>query len=561
MAKLRVVKRCLVGIAVWLAGAVWAAETFDFGCHFHLGDHDSGWEAEVAPEPVDVAFARAAAYAFDQIDRDHPSWQNEPRKKPADVLPTGVSTWVPYRGATATSTASIRRRPDGYWSRQRGTNLWVYDLQMYVSDITTTVCRSQGGCTTHVDAERNVDWALCGTGQRMPFRIELLEQQAHVRPDGPPAWLRLRLTHGGLPVSGSTWLDDTLSRHRAFGDFECLPERCVANHWTYGSYTDADGSFMLRFKPKAFKPGKIPVSIGCQDCENRLETTLYMQPEIVVGFFNGVASTRAVAQKGMDRLEAEFGAQHKDLPVKYDWFYNQTACGSGSAGKLTCLEDLAEVFEQRSHELGGVFVNRWETFWDILAGRHLQTSSITGRLVNLLGSGSNALLQWLDATANAAINQLTASTLQLLTLFTDSSTHANQADHLQRLTRHADEGALLLLVAHSQGNLFVNSAHDALRAARPDAAVQVVHVAPASPTLRGEHVLASIDLVINGLRLSGINSVPAANITLPPSTRDATGHGFEPTYLDTLRAAYSRTRGLITQSLDILATEATGSNP
>ena len=52
-----------------------------------------------------------------------------------------------------------------------------------------------------------------------------------------------------------------------------------------------------------------------------------------------------------------------------------------------------------------------------------------------------------------------------------------------------------------------------------------------------------------------------ANITLPPSTRDATGHGFEPTYLDTLRAACARTRGLITQSLDILATEATGSNP
>ena len=78
----------------------------------------------------------------------------------------------------------------------------------------------------------------------------------------------------------------------------------------------------------------------------------------------------------------------------------------------------------------------------------------------------------------------------------------------------------------------------------------------------GSFILATLNqLVINALRLSGINSVPAANITLPPSTRDATGHGFEPTYLDTLRAACARTRGLITQSLDILATEATGSNP
>jgi hypothetical protein len=162
------------------------------------------------------------------------------------------------------------------------------------------------------------------------------------------------------------------------------------------------------------------------------------------------------------------------------------------------------------------------------------------------------LLQWLDATASAALNQLTASTLKLLTLFTQSPTYENRAAHLERLLRYADEGASLLLVAHSQGNLFVNNAHDAIRAARPNVAAQVVHVAPASPTLRGDYVLASIDLVINGLRLTGANSVPPANITIPPRLRDATGHGFEPTYLDTARAAYARTRGLIVQSLDTL---------
>lgn len=72
------------------------------------------------------------------------------------------------------------------------------------------------------------------------------------------------------------------------------------------------------------------------------------------------------------------------------------------------------------------------------------------------------------------------------------------------------------------------------------------------PTLRGEHVLANIDLVIHALRLSGINSVPPINISIAPSTADLTGHGFDPTYLDVARAAYARTRGLITQSLDAL---------
>lgn len=91
-----------------------------------------------------------------------------------------------------------------------------------------------------------------------------------------------------------------------------------------------------------------------------------------------------------------------------------------------------------------------------------------------------------------------------------------------------------------------------MRAARPDAVAQVVHVAPASPTLRGDYVLASIDLVINALRLTGANSVPPANITIGPSRADASGHGFEPTYLDITRGAYSRTRNLIAHSLESL---------
>jgi hypothetical protein len=272
--------------------------------------------------------------------------------------------------------------------------------------------------------------------------------------------------------------------------------------------------------------------------------------DIVIGFFNGVANTDEAAQESLNRIKREFGLQYKQAPLKYDWFYNQTACGDAWYGKLACLEDVAEVFEQRSQELGGVFANRWETFWDVLAGRHTQDMSITGRLVNLLGNGGNALLQWLDATANALINQLARDTLKLLTLFTDSPSYENRAAHLERLMRHADEGARLLLVAHSQGNLFVNSAHDALKAVRPDASTQVVHVAPASPTLRGAHVLADIDLVINGLRLTGLNSVPDVNITLPSSRQDVTGHGFEPTYLDTTRAAYNLVRSMITTSLE-----------
>jgi hypothetical protein len=79
-----------------------------------------------------------------------------------------------------------------------------------------------------------------------------------------------------------------------------------------------------------------------------------------------------------------------------------------------------------------------------------------------------------------------------------------------------------------------------------------VHVAPASPSLRGEVVLADIDLVINALRVTGVNSVPSINVNLPLSKSDPSGHGFEPTYLDTARAAYARTTSRIKASLDAL---------
>ena len=73
----------------------------------------------------------------------------------------------------------------------------------------------------------------------------------------------------------------------------------------------------------------------------------------------------------------------------------------------------------------------------------------------------------------------------------------------------------------------------------------MVHVAPAPPTLRGEHLLADIDLVINGLRLQGINTVAPININLPTSKSDLSGHTLVGTYLDAARAAREKINGMV----------------
>ncbi|MGQ3003464.1 MAG: hypothetical protein ACT6UH_07065 [Hydrogenophaga sp.] len=404
-----------------------------------------------------------------------------------------------------------------------------------------TLCDAKGVCKQSDDPNA---YAACVTPTYMPYTVTLVGTHDTVDKELTPIDLTAQVSLDGRPITQHP-VKVQLSDNGQHGGLLC---GAGCNHWR----TDSNGRLLLQYVPKQRSNTPITFTATCTDCSNSGRWTVKSRKEVVIGFFNGVANTREAAQKSIDRLEVEFGSQHNEAPLKYDWFYNQTACGEGVMGKPSCLEDVAEVFEQRSRELGGVFADRWETFWDILTGRHQHDTSTTGRLLHLLGTGGNALLQWLDATASAALNQLTASTLKLLTLFTQSPTYENRAAHLERLLRYADEGASLLLVAHSQGNLFVNNAHDAIRAARPNVAAQVVHVAPASPTLRGDYVLASIDLVINGLRLTGANSVPPANITIPPRLRDATGHGFEPTYLDTARAAYARTRGLIVQSLDTL---------
>lgn len=419
----------------------------------------------------------------------------------------------------------------------------LYAAEVHAVNLSWTGCTAQGSCrhSEYVNFHRG-----CVTATYTPYLISLAGSSRTIDKDLTPIDLTLSLSLNGRPAAhkpvGIVASDQ--GRHGFL--------RCKAGCGGFPWHTNGEGLLLLEYVPTLPANEPIEFVASCTRCGNTANWVVQPHRDIVIGFFNGVANTDEAAQDGLKRLEAEFGPRHKDSSLEYDWFYNQTACGKGALGKLSCLEDVAEVFEQRSRELGGVFANRWETFWDILAGRHQQDTSFTGRLIGLLGDGGKALLMWVDGAASAMLNQLTSGFLKLLTLFIDSPTYENQADHLGRLTRYADEGSGLLLVAHSQGNLFVNSAVDALQAAKPDAQVQVVHVAPASPTLRGDYVLADIDLVINGLRLTGLNSVPDTNINLPLSKIDPTGHSFEPTYLDKARAAYSRTIGTITTSLAAL---------
>lgn len=63
-------------------------------------------------------------------------------------------------------------------------------------------------------------------------------------------------------------------------------------------------------------------------------------------------------------------------------------------------------------------------------------------------------------------------------------------------------------------------------------------------------MLSGLDLVVNGLRLQGVTSVPPANWSLPFSWVDASGHALIATYLDPERDGRANVKGLITSALE-----------
>lgn len=178
-------------------------------------------------------------------------------------------------------------------------------------------------------------------------------------------------------------------------------------------------------------------------------------------------------------------------------------------------------------------------------------------------NGAQALSQWLDTLASATLARITALSAQMLA---SPPTAVDTANHVADLVGHGQQGYRAVLVGHSQGNLFAGAAYEGYLAHARQAgaaagqdtgyvAANIVHVAPASAVLRGPHVLAEIDVVIEGLRR--VDGTPVAVNTLsadvmPRSPVDLSGHRFVETYLDPQRGAREVIKQLITQSMEAL---------
>jgi hypothetical protein len=260
-------------------------------------------------------------------------------------------------------------------------------------------------------------------------------------------------------------------------------------------------------------------------------------------FFNGVGNDMPDAMAGLAELRTLKGERYKGEPITYKLMYNHT----GGAP-----QDVAEVFIQRGLELdptGEFSYNNFSVFSSWLDGQ-MDPASLRTNPVGAL-SDIGGVRAFFEAVLQAAISD----TLNLLAATAaNPPTELDMTNQMNRLRADVAAGHKLLLVAHSQGNLFMTTAYDAILPSIGTNALKAIHIAPASPTTRGPYILSSKDLIINALRAKeGFSTVVPNNIEIPVLVDDPSGHFLILTYLNTGKPARAQILGMVDRALDVMS--------
>lgn len=260
----------------------------------------------------------------------------------------------------------------------------------------------------------------------------------------------------------------------------------------------------------------MPIQAWAQAVETR---NLCRDSGIIFAFFNGVQTTSAEAHRALNEFRRIHGNERADGEnIRYEVMYNHT----------NGLEDFVETFQQRVLEQEQILHGRFELALELINGGGTWWEKL-GQLATTLPQIRDDFLDWYRA-----------SIVESLTSLADNPpTLNNYAEHQSRLDTWIVEGKQIVMVAHSQGNLFANSAYDYAASQTDAESLKLVHIAPATPIANGPHRLADKDLVINALRATGgvqdITDIIPAYLDRPAGLNgetDILGHGLLEIYLN-----------------------------
>jgi hypothetical protein len=247
----------------------------------------------------------------------------------------------------------------------------------------------------------------------------------------------------------------------------------------------------------------------------------------LVGYFNGVGSTLRNNTDSINSIKKRFGETKNNQKISYQLFINPT---DGYLG------DVAEAFKQKLDANPADTTLTWKLFWKALHAKlKIDNPSTLKDIIY-------------NQTIDSALDKRKAAFDALV----------QQANYLPVVKAQVDtlrpfllQGSKAVLVAHSQGNLFVVDVVKTLKREFGESSMAVAHVAPAGDTLLGDYVLTNADIVIEGVRVTSGHVPPANSIDNVDQVHrvDRSGHFFKETYFNAaLPAIFAKTTGIIEQA-------------
>jgi hypothetical protein len=253
-------------------------------------------------------------------------------------------------------------------------------------------------------------------------------------------------------------------------------------------------------------------------------------------YFNGILVSKEDAEKQVKKITLTFGSKtNAGDHVKYRLMYNHTQ---------GLLLDLLEVFEQRAKEFGdGSLVNRLDLFMNYISnfgglaavpGIFVPNDQVSDFFIDLGVDFKSKILEFYSLQRQES---------KIFTI-------KNHIEHQAILDNLILEGKKLLFFAHSQGNLFANHAFDYAKGKTQDSSIRLIHVAPASIELKGDHVLADTDEVI--LKLSPTHNPTHFIKGVHSLINDFKGHGLFEIYLNPNFPILSALKQYVAEAFDEL---------
>jgi hypothetical protein len=238
----------------------------------------------------------------------------------------------------------------------------------------------------------------------------------------------------------------------------------------------------------------------------------------VIGYINGVSTDPIAAQDGLNAVSAIYGAQYSNHPISYTLFYPPTD---------GMIQDVVNAFAQRVQTSPGL-TDRWELVWDILDGG--------GGAISDLAIAENPSLNSLVSDLKSLFLSDVSSNVKNITSNKEFQPAVDQ--FVSALTTYYTQQKKTLVVAHSQGNVYLNAAYDVMKPQLKTDSLRTVAVATPTASVKdpqGRYVTSTTDLVIQTVAFALGNVEPANTegpILASVSSDSAFGHKFVDIYVN-----------------------------